>query len=93
MCLVHGQQQAAKGRDGPDASNVVVVVLCIIRLPQHGSDLLLTVNAPTYIHPESSAAQQATTLGKQPAATAQAAAVMQGLLRSLQIQDYSLFGA
>jgi hypothetical protein len=93
MCLVSGTQQACKGRDaGVDRSNTVQLLLCIIRLPQHGSDLLITVNAPSYISPSSSAAQHADAQGQQAGAEGQAAAVMQGVLRSLRVQDWGLFG-
>ncbi|WIA22949.1 hypothetical protein OEZ86_009880 [Tetradesmus obliquus] len=93
MCLVSGSQQACKGRDaGEERSNTVQLLLCIIRLPQHGSDLLVTVNAPSYISPSSSAVQHADAQGQQPEAGRQAAAVMEGVLRSLKVQDWGLFG-
>lgn len=93
MCLVTGTQQACKGRDvAVHRSNTVLVLLGIIRLPQHGSDLLVSVNAPTYISPGSSAAQQADAAGQQPAAQVQAADVMQGVLHSLVVNDWGLFG-
>lgn len=91
-CLVTGTQEASKGRDGPECSNQLHVLLCVIRLPQHGSDLLVTVNAPTYISPSSRAAPHADIEGSQPAAQVQAAAVMQGVLESLVIRDEGLFG-
>ncbi|KAF6263329.1 hypothetical protein COO60DRAFT_455417 [Scenedesmus sp. NREL 46B-D3] len=94
ICFVSGTQQACKGRDaGLDRANTVQLLLCIIRLPQHSSDLLVTVNAPSYISPSSSAAQHADAQGQQAAAAGQAAAVMQGVLRSLKVQDWGLFGA
>eukprot|EP00878_Enallax_costatus_P040162 GHUV01046167.1.p1 GENE.GHUV01046167.1~~GHUV01046167.1.p1 ORF type:complete len:155 (-),score=36.87 GHUV01046167.1:232-696(-) len=90
-CLVSGIQEASKGRDGPERSNKVYMLLCVVRLPQHGSDLLVTVNAPAYISPSSSAAQYTEQQGIQPQAEAQAAAVIRGVLSSLQVVDVGLF--
>lgn len=37
----------------------VQVALCVVRLPQHGSDVLLTLNTPIYISEKSAAAEHA----------------------------------
>ena len=37
----------------------VQVALCVVRLPQHGSDVLLTLNTPIYISERSAAAEHA----------------------------------
>lgn len=34
-------------------------MLCVIRLPQHGSDVLITLNSPIYISEHSAAAEHA----------------------------------
>lgn len=84
-------QEASKSRDGPEQSNQVHMLLCVIRLPQHGSDLFVTVNAPTFIDPTSSSAQHAEHPGIQPQAEEQAAAIMRGALSSLQVLNQGLF--
>ncbi|XP_042329002.1 ran guanine nucleotide release factor [Sceloporus undulatus] len=43
-----------------EAKNEVTVHLTLLRLPQYGTDLLLTFNNPTWIHPLSSSAAQGT---------------------------------
>lgn len=91
-CLVTGTQQIAKSREGPEQSNKVFVLLCVIRLPQYQADLLISVNAPTYINASSSSADHASQPGPQPEAEVQAKAVMQGLLQDLEIADEGLFG-
>jgi hypothetical protein len=88
--LVTGSIQASKGRDRAELANSVLLLLAVLRLPQHGADLLVTVNAPLFVAPGSSAGVDAA--GSQPAAQATAAAVMAQLLRSLQIVDWGLFG-
>jgi hypothetical protein len=35
------------------------VILCVVRLPQHGSDVLLTLNSPIFISEHSAAAEHA----------------------------------
>lgn len=57
--LLTGQQAVAKGRQGAEALNKVHVTLCALRLPDHGSDLLLTLNMPIFISEHSAAAATA----------------------------------
>lgn len=57
--ILVGQQAVTKGRRGSDALNKVHIILCCIRLPQHGSDLLLTLNSPIFISEKSAAAEHA----------------------------------
>lgn len=57
--LAVGQQAVSKGRQGSSALNKVQVMLCCIRLPQHGSDLLVTLNSPVFISDKSAAAEHA----------------------------------
>ena len=54
--LLTGQQAVAKGRQGAEALNKVHVTLCALRLPEHSSDLLLTLNTPIFISEHSAAA-------------------------------------
>lgn len=57
--LAVGQQAVTKGRQGSSALNKVQVLLCVVRLPRHGSDVLLTLNSPIYISERSAAAEHA----------------------------------
>lgn len=91
-CLVSGSQRAARGRDAPELANSLLLLVAVIRLPRVVSDLLVSVNAPSFIHPSSSAAQQADAAGQQPGAAAGAAALLAGVTRSLVVRDWGLFG-
>ncbi|SPQ97756.1 Ran guanine nucleotide release factor [Plasmodiophora brassicae] len=51
---VIGHQTVAKFKDAPSAANQVEVYLGVIRLAEYGADILLTLNSPTSISPESS---------------------------------------
>eukprot|EP00238_Polyblepharides_amylifera_P013306 CAMPEP_0196582230 /NCGR_PEP_ID=MMETSP1081-20130531/38112_1 /TAXON_ID=36882 /ORGANISM="Pyramimonas amylifera, Strain CCMP720" /LENGTH=193 /DNA_ID=CAMNT_0041902733 /DNA_START=126 /DNA_END=704 /DNA_ORIENTATION=+ len=51
--LVTGRQQVAKGKDDADAANVVLVHLVVIRLPDVATDILITINKPIVINPNS----------------------------------------
>jgi hypothetical protein len=87
--LVSGTLKASKGRDAAEHANNVLLLLAVLRFPQHGTDLLVSVNAPLFVSAGSSADVEA---GWQPAAQEKAAAVMQGVLASLCVQDWGLFG-
>lgn len=87
--LVTGTFKASKGRDAAEHANNVLLLLAVLRFPQHATDLLVSVNAPLFVSAGSSAGIEA---GVQPAAQQQAVAVMQGVLSSLNIQDWGLFG-
>lgn len=87
--LVTGMFKASKGRDAQELANNILLLLAVIRLPQHGTDLLVSVNAPVCVSAGSSAGVQP---GVQPAAQGQAGGVMQGVLSSLCVQDWGLFG-
>ncbi|KAI8500194.1 PREDICTED: ran guanine nucleotide release factor-like [Branchiostoma belcheri] len=56
--LLSGKQQVAKFNEGVEARNCVNIYLALFRLPQHGTDILVTFNDPTQISPLSSSAQQ-----------------------------------
>lgn len=88
--LVTGTLKASKGRDDPQVlANNVLLLLAVLRFPAHATDVLVSVNAPLFVSGGSSAGVEA---GVQPAAQQQAVAVMQGVLRSLTVKDFSLFG-
>jgi hypothetical protein len=87
VCCV---QRVSKGREGPGAANDIDVQLAILRLPGHGSDLLLSLNTPRSISGASSAAQSAGAGQKQ--RHVDAAYTMTRMLASLTIKDWDLFG-
>ncbi|KAL4457492.1 hypothetical protein ABPG75_012357 [Micractinium tetrahymenae] len=89
--LVVGQQAVSKGRQGSSALNKVQVLLCCIRLPQHGSDVLVTLNSPIYISEKSAAAEHAGPGFK--GAHLTAPALFRQILASFRINDWGLFGS
>jgi hypothetical protein len=88
--LVTGQLVAAKARDGAEAANTVLLLLALLRLPQHGSDILVSVHAPLAVAAASSAAVAVT--GDAAGVQARAAALMRRVLASLRVHDWGLFG-
>ncbi|KAI3436509.1 hypothetical protein D9Q98_005926 [Chlorella vulgaris] len=88
--ILVGQQAVTKGRRGSDALNKVHIILCCIRLPQHGSDLLLTLNSPIFISEKSAAAEHAGAGFK--GAHLTAPALFKQIISSLRINDWGLFG-
>lgn len=79
--------QAAKGASQAGAqANQVHVLLAAVRLPAYGAELLLVLNTPA-----SAGAASAGAVGDQ-VAQPEAAALLAGVLRSLVIADYGLFG-
>lgn len=87
--LVSGTFKASKGRDAAEHANNVLLLLAVLRFPQHAADLLVSVNAPVFVSGGSSAGIQG---GEQPAAQGQAVGVMEGVLRGLTVEDWGLFG-
>lgn len=89
-CLVAGRMWAVKGRQGAEASNAVQVLMAVIRLPNVGSDLLITLHTPMFISSASAAAAHAGSGEKQ--LHLEAPQLMQQVLRSFKIVDWGLFG-
>ena len=61
-----------------------------MRLPEHGSDLLIVLNSPVFISVDSAAAQHAGPGFKDAHLTAPA--LFQRIIATLQINDWGLFG-
>ncbi|KAG0567631.1 hypothetical protein M758_7G127200 [Ceratodon purpureus] len=92
---VIGTMAVAKGRQGPEASNLVRVYLANIRLKGVETDILLTVYEPLVIseHSESAAAVGAgETVPANMAECMPAADVFKQALSTFRIHDWSLFG-
>ena len=85
-----GTQAVGKSREGADALNKIHVQLLVVRLPQHGTDMLITLNTPIYISEQSAAAKEAGAGYKEH--HLDAAALFQNIIFSLKIIDWSLFG-
>lgn len=90
VLLGMGMQQVSKGRQGSDAINTVQVLVAAVRLPQHKSDVVLSLNSPSYISEQSTAAADAGS-GQQETHKA-ALPLFRRILGSLKIIDYGLFG-
>lgn len=86
-----GRQTAGKGRQhNLDAANEIQVVLAVIRLPQHTTDILVSLNSPITIANASAAAADADAGAKQ--IHAEAPRLFRDVLSTLHITDYGLFG-
>eukprot|EP01062_Namystynia_karyoxenos_P069774 TRINITY_DN65231_c0_g1_i1.p2 TRINITY_DN65231_c0_g1~~TRINITY_DN65231_c0_g1_i1.p2 ORF type:complete len:222 (+),score=52.43 TRINITY_DN65231_c0_g1_i1:96-761(+) len=84
--LLIGEQQVAKYNERH--CNGVTICLAVIRLPRpHNTDILLSVNSPHEIHPESTEAQRALPAGDQPPPEE----IIRRMLRTFRIVDYGLF--
>lgn len=66
------------------------MLLGVIRLPQHGSDLVISLNTPGFISAASAAAEHAGAGAK--SGPSQALPLFRRVLASIRIVDYSLFG-
>lgn len=90
MALGAGAQLVSKGRQTADASNHVQVLVAVIRLPQHSSDLVISLNTPVFISQHSAAAEHAGAGAK--TGHLKALPLFRSILASLRIVDYGLFG-
>lgn len=88
--LVIGEQAVGKSREGGEALNKIHVQILVVRLPEHGTDMLVTLNTPIFISPHSGAAQQAGAGYKQ--LTEAAPALFRRMIATLRILDFGLFG-
>lgn len=89
--LLVGQQVVSKGRQGSSALNKIQVALCVVRLPQQVTDLLITLNTPIFISEHSAAAEHAGAGFK--GAHLTAPLLFRQMLKTFKIVDWSLFGA
>jgi hypothetical protein len=87
-CAVSGEQTVGKGRE--EAMNKVHVQILVVRLPSHGTDMLVTLNTPIFISEGSAAAKQAGSGYKE--AHLSAPLLFQQIVSTLHIFDWGLFG-
>ncbi len=86
--LLLGQQRVSKYRDASEAANVVNFYIGVIRLPDVGTDLMLTFNDPIVINELSSSSGSSEAVG---ADTERSMATFLRVFASLQIKDYGIF--
>lgn len=93
VSVAYGIQNVAKFKDASDASNSVRVCLACVRLPRASTDLLIVLNDPVAIHPESQSAKVGSSVFEpQVADEEQRTVVLSEAINSLRIADWSLFG-
>jgi len=85
--VLFGQQKVAKFKE--TAENLVKIYMCLIRLQEQSTDLLITLNEPIVIDPNSSSAA---TVDPQPVNPALTQQVFTHALKTLKIRDLTLFG-
>merc|ERR1719333_1315676 len=79
--VVLGAQRVAKFNE--QARNEINIFMAIIRIPKITTDILITLNAPSIINPESSSAKNI-----QPNQIEEPAKVFEEFLRTFQILDW-----
>ncbi|KAG2430881.1 hypothetical protein HXX76_009855 [Chlamydomonas incerta] len=84
-CVVRGRQTVRRGQQAADTC----VLLAVLRLPHVGSDLLITLSTPSTPPPPvgDAAVAAAAALGE-----GEQQELMAGVLRSLRVQSWELFG-
>ena len=66
------------------------VQVAVLRYPEQGTDILITMNTPSHIHDDSAAAQHAGSGQKY--AHLSAPDLFHSMLKTFHVIDYSLFG-
>lgn len=89
--VVTGEHRVAKYRDTADRANNVSVCLACIRLPRAATDVLVVVNEPTTIHPESSSAMYGSAVGEGLQRPSTSYAILRSAISSIEVLDWSLF--
>jgi hypothetical protein len=92
-CALFGRQQVAKYSES--ARNLVNIYMAVIRLPHMNSEILITVNEPIAIHPQSSSATffNSTIPSSSFSGSASGLDLFRNILLSFRIVDWSLFGS
>ncbi|GMH35502.1 hypothetical protein BSKO_03370 [Bryopsis sp. KO-2023] len=88
--VIVGSQEVSKGRQGPDAANLVQISLAVLRLPSVGSDVLVTINTPIIINKNSTAAKDAGS-GLKPDHVV-GPSLLKAALGTLKVKEWGLFG-
>lgn len=83
--LLLGRQHVAKFKES--AKNVVEIYMAIIRIPSITTDILITFNVPTNVHPQSSSSSNISNTAQQ----TEPGKIFQEVLRTFKILDWGLF--
>ena len=79
-------QRISKFKESEDAANTVQIYLAVVRLRAVGTDLLISFNVPlAFGHGSSSE-------GRQIMGSAENLAVIEGVLATIQVREWGLFG-
>eukprot|EP01113_Clastostelium_recurvatum_P049509 TRINITY_DN9183_c0_g1_i2.p1 TRINITY_DN9183_c0_g1~~TRINITY_DN9183_c0_g1_i2.p1 ORF type:complete len:195 (+),score=35.93 TRINITY_DN9183_c0_g1_i2:80-664(+) len=84
--IVIGQQTVSKFKE--HAGNVVSIPLCVIRIPSVTTDILVSVNDPVVLHPQSSSVAH----GAQVSHLGSGEALLAKIMQTFKIADWNLFG-
>jgi hypothetical protein len=79
-------QLISKFKESVDKANTVQIYLAVLRLRRVGTDVLVSFNVPLQFGAGSSSA------GRSIMASEENRAVIEGMLKSMQIKDWGLFG-
>lgn len=88
--MVQGTFKASKGRQTVDKANLVQALLCIFRLPNVASDVVITLTTPVHINENSAVAQHIEAGDKFEYQSAPD--LFQRMLATIAISDWGLFG-
>ncbi|CAN8063332.1 unnamed protein product [Agarophyton chilense] len=92
LSFAYGQHVVAKFRDNDMYANTVDVYVVCIRLPSVTTDILLCFNDPVALHPHSSSTRLGSTVAHPLTVdTSLRSAVLQQVLNTFVIRDYTLF--
>lgn len=90
--IVQGQQSVGKSRQQEvEKLNKIQIIMLIVRLPHHHTDMLITLNSPIFISAQSAAAEQAGAGYKQ--GHVEAPELFRRIIATLKIIDWNLFSA
>ena len=95
VTLLHGIQRVAKHRDDVSAANEVLICLCEATLPEHDTEILVTMNTPLRVSEGSSQfgqIQAPLTEEERERRAAQAVEDFKKIASSLKVADFRLFG-
>ncbi|KAI9477365.1 hypothetical protein LPJ78_001801 [Coemansia sp. RSA 989] len=87
--MLVGQQAVAKFNEGKESENQVLIILALLRVPEHSADILVSLNAPLKISHLSSSSNSET--ADLPVDAQQAVNEFLQMVRTFRINDYTLF--
>ncbi|KAI8919319.1 hypothetical protein PhCBS80983_g02128 [Powellomyces hirtus] len=91
--IIVGRQTVAKfNESSPDAHNVVIIYLALIRIPQVTTDLVISHNQPIVLGSASSSTTALAGVGLQAPVAEEGLDSFRKMLQSLKIMDWGLFG-